>query len=424
MPVRKTVIRASAVALIPMFLSGCGIPIGVSIASWVIDGISLAATEKSVSDHGISGVAQKDCALWRIFKGDPICRETVASIELAAVAKLDDEDDNFEQTGSSKSAPVTSIQVASVEAVSFPIVTAHVNEDPFDDEDDNFPHVVKASPIVLAMIEMEAQKLATFNTAAGYDNTAAGSETKITRKTAQKMPMPLPGIKATYHYPQVSQEINQKSIIVADAKGGSGLISRPLPPPAPLKIKTVNRSKMKTRLLMRQVRSKPIIIEQPVNHEPIAIPDAPKPVTSQKPKRAVTKRIIQKPVIHKRAPIKRAPVVRHVGRPAQALPGLYYVLGSFSVQKNANRMATRAKRLSPKIVVAYPKGKRVHRVLVGPFAKSQQPRIRAKIRSTKIRGVWILRMKTAQKTEGTSSEQLAALPRLHSHQFTSLADQL
>jgi len=324
MPVRKTVIRASAVALIPMFLSGCGIPIGVSIASWVIDGISLAATEKSVSDHGISGVAQKDCALWRIFKGDSICRETVASIELAAVAKLDDEDDNFEQTGFSKSAPVTSIQVASVEAVSFPIVTAHVAEDPFDDEDDNFPHAVKASPIELAMIEMEAQKLASFNTAAGF-------ETEITRKTAQKMPTPLPGIKATYHYPQVSQEINQKSIIVADAKGGSGLISRPLPPPAPLKIETVNRSKMKPRLLMRQMRSKPIVIEQPVNHEPIAIPDAPKPVTSQKLKRAVTKRIIQKPVIHKRALIKRAPVVRHVGRPAQALPGLYYVLGSFSV---------------------------------------------------------------------------------------------
>jgi len=386
-----------------MFLSGCGIPIGVSIASWAADGISLVATKKSISDHGISAVAQKDCAIWRIFKGESICRET-ASIQLAEAAKLDDEDDNFEHNGFAKPAPVTSVQVASVGAVSLPIITSGIAEDPLDDEDDNFPHVVKPSPIELAMIEMEAQKLAAFDT-------AAGTETKLTRKTVQKMPTPLPGIKATYQYPQVSQEINQQTIVVADAKGGSGLISRPLPPPAPLKIETVNRSKMKTRLLKRQVRSKPTIIEQPVNHEPIAIPDSPKPVTSQKPKRAVKKTIIRKPAIHKKAPIKRAPTIRHVKRPVEATPGLYYVLGSFSVQKNANRLAKRAGRLSPKIVVAYPNGKRVHRVLVGPFAKSQKPRIRAKIRSAKIRGFWVLRMKTAKKTKGTSSEQLAALPR-------------
>ena len=109
----------------------------------------------------------------------------------------------------------------------------------------------------------------------------------------------------------------------------------------------------------------------------------------------------------KRAPIKRTQGIRR----AEASPGLYYVLGSFSVQKNAGRMAKRAARLSPKIVIAYPKGKRMHRVLVGPFAKSQQPRIRAKIRAVNIRGIWVLRMKTPQKTERLASEQLAALPR-------------
>ncbi|MGY8992201.1 MAG: hypothetical protein ACKVHL_11520, partial [Rhodospirillales bacterium] len=156
-------------------------------------------------------------------------------------------DDNFDHNSFGNTEPVTSVQVASIEAISIPIITSGFDEDPLDDEDDNFPHVVKASPIELAMIEMEAQKIATFNT-------AAGSETKLTRKIAQKMPMPLPGIKATYQYSQVSQGINQQSIIVADAKGGSGLISRPLPPPAPLKIEAVNRSKMKTRLLKRHVR--------------------------------------------------------------------------------------------------------------------------------------------------------------------------
>ncbi|MEQ8195910.1 MAG: hypothetical protein RIB59_15620, partial [Rhodospirillales bacterium] len=68
MQVRKTFVKAGVVTLLPFFLSGCGLPVGVTIASWAIDGISLLTTEKSVTDHGISAVAQRDCALWRVFK--------------------------------------------------------------------------------------------------------------------------------------------------------------------------------------------------------------------------------------------------------------------------------------------------------------------------------------------------------------------
>jgi hypothetical protein len=60
--------------LAPIFLSGCGIPPAISIASYVLDGISYAATGKSVSDHGISAVAGRDCATWRILKGQNPCK--------------------------------------------------------------------------------------------------------------------------------------------------------------------------------------------------------------------------------------------------------------------------------------------------------------------------------------------------------------
>ena len=417
MHVRKTVAKASAVALLPLVLSGCALPIGVQVASWALDGISFLATEKSVSDHGISAIAQKDCAIWRIFKGDPICRETVASVQLAEAVKLDDEDDNFDYTGFTVPAQTTSIQIARIEAIPLSAASkfssGNAGDDPTDDEDDNFTHVVPASPIELAIIEMEAHQLATFNT-------AAGAQSQQNQKTALAKPMPLPGIEAKKIQPQVSQDLNQRSIIIADAEGGAGLISRPLPPPVPVKIESVNKSKMKTRLINRRslsvmpvetiitkdstilhhVRSKPVSNEQPVNYEPVAIPETSKPVSSQKPKRAIQKRAAPKPA-------KRAPVVRR----AKASPGLYYVLGSFSVQKNAGRMVKRAARLNPKIIVAYPKGKRVHRVLVGPFAKSQKSRIRAKIRAANIRGIWILRMKTSKQTERLPREQLAELPK-------------
>jgi len=60
--------------LAPVLLSGCVIPPAVSIASYVLDGVSYAATGKSVSDHGISAAAGRDCAMFRILKGQNPCR--------------------------------------------------------------------------------------------------------------------------------------------------------------------------------------------------------------------------------------------------------------------------------------------------------------------------------------------------------------
>lgn len=57
-------------------VSGCGLPIGVQMASMAIQGMSLMATEKTLTDHGISLVAQRDCALWRGLGGDPVCVDT------------------------------------------------------------------------------------------------------------------------------------------------------------------------------------------------------------------------------------------------------------------------------------------------------------------------------------------------------------
>ena len=55
-------------------LSGCGLPTAVTVVSLVASGISYVSTGKSITDHGISLVLQKDCALLRGFEGD-ICLE-------------------------------------------------------------------------------------------------------------------------------------------------------------------------------------------------------------------------------------------------------------------------------------------------------------------------------------------------------------
>jgi hypothetical protein len=55
--------------------AGCVLPPPATIASYALDGVSFFSTGKSVSDHAISAVAEKDCALWRVVKGERICRE-------------------------------------------------------------------------------------------------------------------------------------------------------------------------------------------------------------------------------------------------------------------------------------------------------------------------------------------------------------
>jgi len=55
-------------------VGGCAVPVSVQIASWAIDGLSLLATQKSVTDHGISIIAQKDCAVWRGVVEGEMCR--------------------------------------------------------------------------------------------------------------------------------------------------------------------------------------------------------------------------------------------------------------------------------------------------------------------------------------------------------------
>ena len=68
--------RLGIVAGSILLLAGCAaIPPAVSVATWAIEGTSLAFSGKSVSDHAISAVARKDCAMWRILKGEPVCED-------------------------------------------------------------------------------------------------------------------------------------------------------------------------------------------------------------------------------------------------------------------------------------------------------------------------------------------------------------
>lgn len=66
--------RFAALGAALLLLGGCALPPAVAIASYVIDVGSFVATGKTATDHGISAVAQQDCAIMRVFEGQ-ICRD-------------------------------------------------------------------------------------------------------------------------------------------------------------------------------------------------------------------------------------------------------------------------------------------------------------------------------------------------------------
>jgi len=68
-------------------LSGCFLPPVVSIASLALDVGSYAVSGKTMTDHGISLVADEDCALIRVFEGE-LC-EDYQQYEYESVATLE-----------------------------------------------------------------------------------------------------------------------------------------------------------------------------------------------------------------------------------------------------------------------------------------------------------------------------------------------
>jgi hypothetical protein len=63
------------VAGLALLTGACGAPLVVTGASYAADGSLLATSNKTATDHLASMVSKKDCALWRVFRGRPVCKE-------------------------------------------------------------------------------------------------------------------------------------------------------------------------------------------------------------------------------------------------------------------------------------------------------------------------------------------------------------
>lgn len=72
---RLPLIAPPLVMGLALLTGACGAPLAVTGAGYAADGSLLAASDKTAADHFVSMISKKDCALWRPFRGQEICKE-------------------------------------------------------------------------------------------------------------------------------------------------------------------------------------------------------------------------------------------------------------------------------------------------------------------------------------------------------------
>ena len=79
---RKTLRRPTVLLAGLAVLSGCALPLPIVLAGYAADGISLVASERTLSDHALSAGAEEDCALWRVVTDEEICIDDGRRIDI------------------------------------------------------------------------------------------------------------------------------------------------------------------------------------------------------------------------------------------------------------------------------------------------------------------------------------------------------
>ncbi len=95
---KSKIYSRSAALILLVVLQGC-LPLGApTIISLAVDGVSYMATGKTVADHALSQLAQRDCSFGRaVLTGNDLCRKekitpppAIQNIELASQPEEND----------------------------------------------------------------------------------------------------------------------------------------------------------------------------------------------------------------------------------------------------------------------------------------------------------------------------------------------
>ncbi len=356
-------IKRLGAVLGPLLVVGCAMPLPVQIASWTLDGISFLMTQKSLADHGLSMVAQKDCAIWRGVAGQALCRDDVVSPR--AIAAFED---NPADTASLMEATLNAGIPREGPAATVKRIVARAGT----------PTPVEVSGAVVADVAV----------------VAAGSVTDGAIETVADGAIEVAG-------PRIAVGAKADAIITAEEQlaalhGESGIIAED-EAAAVANFDTAAGAVDETEADDRGFWFDPGTIRTAVaetsplesdlaGEREFAEFDTPEPV-------AVGDVTVS------------ADTVRR--RPEQGV--FYFVVGSFGYLANARRVVKEYPMLNSAVVMARHDGRRVYRVIVGPFSEADKQAGHRRIRAAGIDDSWAISLDSAHWTmaglrDGPASE--------------------
>lgn len=82
--------RKVLAVMIPLVLTGCGLPPAITLISYALDGVSLFSTGKTVGDHALSVAMNQDCKVWRVVNDQSVCRDLLPGESNALIAQAEE----------------------------------------------------------------------------------------------------------------------------------------------------------------------------------------------------------------------------------------------------------------------------------------------------------------------------------------------
>jgi len=307
---------------IPLFalaipLSGCILPPVMVAASYAGDALLAVGTDKTSSDHLLSMMEKRDCAMWRVIKGRPICQDWADGKD--PYEKYRDPDGNQVATAGSDAGFTATMAKDSRQGVERGQSAANERRDD-----------VK-SGVLLA----QAGGTVPVTTAADVRRANQPDRSQSDRNQTDRMlptgpfnPAGVPPITSTADTP-------------APTPTNNAVTPAPL---APLPTKTVDNA--------------------PVNDGA--------PITQPIPPAATAEN--NKPVVSK------PPVVAKDGV-KDSERNRYVVIGSYRQQDNAQRVMREQRELKPVMQSVTVKGTQYYRVVAGPYTPTQAADIRASLKT-------------------------------------------
>ena len=358
----KKLQRQLSVIVFAGAISGCTMPGSLQMATWALDGISFLATDKSLTDHGISFVVQKDCALWRGFKGEEICSDFDGNESIAVAAANTDEIDDYmnsiDALGQENSFAIGKKAIIVKDKVDEPdpeISLLKVQHDLKKDiENDRGHGAIKARKF---------QNLNTYIIIGSFSNPDNAYRLKI-------------------------KHIALNPIVLASHLDGGDIYRVAVGPlsghqkiDASKKLKKLG---IKNAWEMRLNQSKWRLAKTQKNNNVLKINEMNSKVAEPS--------IVDKQSLEKNNIVKDS--VRAVGKPKNQVTysQRHLVIGSFSNSKNALKFAKTKRSLSPRLMLVETSNGWRHRVIIGPYERSERNIVRRKLEKLGIEKIWALNL--------------------------------